>query len=326
MPTVVATFKDREDRRAVLDEVFSGVAEVVFLGSLPDEERQECLKRADALISSNTATQLNAGEVALLGNTKFVQFLSAGVDFIPLADLPDHITIACNGGAYAEPMAEHGLAMVLAAYKRLFEEHEKLKSGEFDQFKRNRMLRGAVCGILGFGGIGVAMAQVMRGLGAQVHAVNRRGATDVPVDWIGTTDDVATLFSSSDILVLSLPLTPATKHSIGARELNQMKDDAVLVNLARGEIIEEQALYEHLQANPAFTACIDAWWEEPIRHGSFSTNCDFFSLPNVIGSPHNSASVGVWRAVALRRAAENARRFLRGEAPLHVVPPEDRLH
>jgi glycerate dehydrogenase len=104
-----------------------------------------------------------------------------------------------------------------------------------------------------------------------------------------------------------------------------MKPDAVLVNLARGEVVDEAALYAHLKAHPAFTACIDAWWIEPVRHGRFEMGHDFTSLPNVIASPHNSSSAAGWRDIALSRAVENARLALTGGAPRFLVPPGDRM-
>ena len=135
---------------------------------------------------------------------------------LPLKQFPEDLPIAGNGGAFAEPMAEHGLAMTLAAAKRLFIEHDNLKAGEFNQFARNKMLAGSVCGILGFGGIGKAQAKLMRGLGMKIHAINRSGATDEDVDWIGTPDQLEEFLAASDVVVLSLPLSQWTEKLFNA--------------------------------------------------------------------------------------------------------------
>jgi phosphoglycerate dehydrogenase-like enzyme len=113
---------------------------------------------------------------------------------------------------------------------------------------------------------------------------------------------------------------------IGAAQLARMKRDAILVNVARGEIVDERALYQRLVAFPTFAAGIDAWWIEPVRHGTFRMDQAFMSLPNVIGSPHNSAAaIAGTGAVGLQRAVANIRRALAGETPLFLVPPEDRM-
>jgi len=323
--TLVVTFKCDDRARDAIARAIGDAGTIVYLTDVPAGDRAATLESADVALAFNTGTDLAPGEAASLAGARLIQFISAGVDFIPLANLPDGVPVACNGGGYAEPMAEHGLAMALAAMKRLFVEHDKMRQGTFDQFRRNRMLAGSVCGILGFGGIGIATARVMRALGARIYAVNRRGSTDEPVDWIGTVEQQERLFREADVLVLSAPLTPATERMIDASVLAQMKPDAILVNLARGEIIDEAALWSHLKANPDFTACIDAWWIEPVRHGEFRTSYDFLNLPNVIGSPHNSASAFGWYTVALARAANNARRALVGETPSFIVPPADRM-
>ena len=129
---------------------------------------------------------------------------------------------------------------------------------------------------------------------------------------------------ASDVLVISAALTTATEGLIGARELALMKEDAILINVARGEIVDEAALYAHLTAHPRFSAGIDAWWVEPVRHGRFSMGYPFLDLPNVIGSPHNSAGGGVWRDVSLRRAVANCRRALLGETPLNLISSDER--
>ncbi len=321
-PLLVIGFPLDPSQRALVSEA-AGEAEIVYLADLDPPARQAALRSATVLLARNTARELHANEAVLLGNLRLVQFMTAGVDYIPLSKLPD-VPIASNGGAYAAPMAEHALAMALAASKRLLVEHANLARGAFNQFTPNRMLAGGVCGIFGYGGIGQATARLARGIGMRVHAINRRGQADGDVDWIGTPDRLDELLAASDVLVICAPLTRATINLIGTAQLARMKNDAILVNLARGEIVEEQALYDHLRAQPRFTACIDAWWIEPVRHGRFRMDHPFLELPNVIGSPHNSAQGGP-RDGGLRSALANCRRALLGQTPLHLIGPEERL-
>ena len=322
---VVVTYAMEARGRGVVADELAGVAQAVWLPGLGDAERAAALREADAVLA-RTTRELHPDEIALLRGTKLLQFVTAGIDHIPLAALPEGVPVAANGGAYAEPMAEHAMAMALTAAKRLFIEHAALAAGEFNQFARNRMLAGGVCGILGFGGIGVAVARLARAIGMRVHAINRRGRSDEPTDWIGTPDRLDALLAASDLLVICAPLTQATAGLLGAAQLARMQPDAILVNVARGELIDEAALFAHLQAHPQFTACIDAWWVEPVRHGTFRMDHPFLSLPNVIGSPHNSAAAIASSGVTgLRRALANVKRALAGETPLHLVGPQDRM-
>lgn len=323
--TVAISFKLRPPERAVVADALGGRAEAVYLTDLDAAARPDAVRRATALLARHTGKELQPNEASLLTSCKLVQFMSAGLDFIPLHDIPDGVPVAGNGGAYSEPMAEHGLAMVLAAAKQLLPKHDAIRRGAFPQFERNRMLAGGVCGIIGFGGIGQASARRFRAIGMKVHAINRGGRSDEPTDWIGTMGDIDALLRASDVVILSVPLTPATKGLIGPRELGLMKTNAILLNLARGEVIQEEPLYRHLRSHPDFCACIDAWWVEPFRQGEFRMDFPFCDLPNVVGSPHNSASVPGMTEAALRRALANISKALAGLAPSYVQAPHDRI-
>jgi glycerate dehydrogenase len=323
--SLVVAFELSERSKAIVADALAGASAVIYLTELDGAARAQALRNAGVLLTHNTAKDLRPGEAVLLHGARLIQFTIAGVDFIPLGELPQGVPVATNGGGHAEPMAEHALAMTLAAAKRLIVEHENLKRGQFNQFTRNRMLAGGICGIFGFGGIGTATGRLMSRIGMRVHAINRRGRTDEQVDWIGTPDRLNELLEAADVLLISAPLTRTTYGRIGAVELGRMKDDAILVNLARGEIVQEGPLYDHLVRHPRFTACIDAWWIEPIRHGEFRIDQPFLSLPNVIASPHNSAQGEGARGISLRRAVENCRRALTGETPLHVIGLDERL-
>ncbi len=322
-PLVITYNLTERSKKIVAAEM--GDIEVVYFAELAPEHRAAALSGAGAVLANDTGRELRAGETALLGAARLLQFAAAGVDWVPTRDLPPQLPVAGNKGASAEPMAEHVVAMALAAAKRLSIEHARLREGEFNQRSPNKMLRGGVCGILGFGAVGVATARLMRAFGMKIHAINRRGASDEPTDWIGTTDRLDDLLRASDVLVISTALTTATHGLIGARELALMPDDAILINVARGEIVDEAALYAHLVAHPRFFACIDAWWVEPVRHHRFTMQFPFLDLPNVIASPHNSAGGGVWRDVSLRRALANCRRAIRGEPPQNLIGPDERM-
>jgi phosphoglycerate dehydrogenase-like enzyme len=102
-----------------------------------------------------------------------------------------------------------------------------------------------------------------------------------------------------------------------------MKDTAILVNVARGAIIDEGALFEKLKAQPKFTAALEAWWNEPYSSGDFRINYPFFDLPNVLGCPHNSGIVAGAYLNGVRCAAENVNRWLNHELIIGVVKRSD---
>jgi len=302
-----------------------GLASVVFLNGRPEDEFRGLVHAADALIGWHLSEELPAGVLADSAGPRFVQLLSAGADAVDFAAMPGRLTVASNAGAYAQPMAEYVVAVTLALARRLPQRHAELARGEFGMWKPVLTLDGAVCAILGFGGIGKATAHLMRAFGARIHAVNTSGRTSEPVEFAGTLADLDQVMAAADVLVIALPLTRTTRGLIGARELALMKPSAILVNVGRAAIVDERALYEHLRDHPDFCAGIDTWWHEPGPGSGFSTGYPFFDLPNLIGSPHNSGVTDGALQVGARKAAENVRRFLHGEAVTGVVRREDYL-
>ena len=322
---LVVTYPLSDRSRTIVAEALQGAAPVIYLADLPEERRAATLAGAGALLAHDTSKELRPDEIPLIAGARLLQFAAAGIDWVPTRGLPPGLPVAANKGGGTEPMAEHIVALALAAAKRLFVEHDKLKQGEFNQRGVNKMLLGGVCGIFGFGNVGVATARLMRAFGMKIHAINRRGASPEPVDWIATPDRLDDMLRAADVFVVCAALTTETEGLIGAREFALMKEDAIFINVARGEIVDEAALYAHLKTRPRFFAGIDAWWVEPVRHGRFAMGHKFLDLPNVIGSPHNSAGGGAWRDEYLRRAVANCRRALLGDEPLNLIGPDERM-
>ena len=324
-PTLVITCKLSPVYKEAVAETVSNRARIIVLNELEQPAaRRAALSSATVLLAHNTVEELNEDEIDLIRDARLLQFLAAGVDFIPLHKLPPQLPLASNAGAQAESMAEHALAMALAAAKHLPIEQAEMARGGFNQAGSTLMMAESTCGIFGLGGTGLALARLLKCIGARVHGINRRGESSVPIDWVDKPDALGTMLAVSDVVFVTAPLTRETFGIIGERELRLMKEDAILVNLARGELVDEEALYLHLRNHSSFIACIDAWWIEPVRHGRFEMQFPFLDLPNVIASPHNSAAGGNGRVNGIKRAALNCVRALAGERPLNLISPDER--
>jgi len=320
---VAVSYPADEEFAQMNSEVLAGDANVVYTCELDDAQRQQTLQRAEALLAWDLAKEIPAGALLDRSQLRFAQLLSAGVDAVDFSALPEWLTVASNAGAYATAVSEHALAMTLSLAKHLPQRHAALAEGRFDKWAPSLALDGAICTILGFGGIGAATARLMTAFGARIYAVNRSGRTTEPAEFVGSLADLDEVLAVADVLVISLPLTLATRGLIGARELALMKPTAILVNVARGPLVDQRALYEHLCAHPEFSAGIDTWWTEPTGGAPFRTDYPFLDLPNVLGSPHNSSIVPGTMLSAGRLAAENVRRYLRDEAITGVVRRSD---
>lgn len=318
-PRVLVTYPPSPADREAFEETLGGLADTAYLPQVAEGDRAGALSSAEVVLAKHLGRELRPAEFELLKSASLIQLVPAGADDVPFGQLPSNVPVAVNAGAYADPMAEHVLALTLALAKHLVPNNAALARGEYNHHAPNRDIRGATVGILGFGGIGQASARLFRAFGARVCAVGRSAPAAGLADQTGTLADLDMVLAAADIVVIALPLTRATSGLIGRRELSLMKPDAILINVARAPIVDEDALYEHLLRNPSFSAGLDVWWQEPRGTGPFAPRHPFPDLPNVLGSPHDSALTAGSRAAPARHAAENVARYLRGEPARHVV-------
>ena len=324
MKLVAAQKLNREMKDLIMGKLHREF-EIQFLDGTPEDQRTSLLEGADVILATNFRRDIKEDEIPHLKNTKLIQITLAGADIIPYDKLRPEITICSNGGAYSEPIAEHAIGMMIALARSFLPLHRGLSQGVFDQNTRHKMLSRSTLGIVGYGGIGRKTAAIARAVGMRIIAINSTGKTDAEVDFIGTLDDLDRLLRESDFLLLTIGLNKKTRGMIGSRELGLMKPDAVLVNVARGDLIDEKSLYEHLKANPRFKAGIESWWVEPFNHPRFEVHYPFFELDNFLGSPHNSyLTEGIYLR-ALDRALDNILRFAHGEPLRNVQRREDYL-
>jgi len=317
---LLVTFSVLQGQRECIAQSLGDRADLLFLEDFPDSEKNKLIASSDLWLSWNPGKETLYHPDLSEGKVKFIQLLSAGYDHVRLDAFPGNVTIAANQGAYAAPMAEHAVAMILSLFKKLSAYHRQLAGGAFRQLESmTKSVSGSTLGIVGFGGIGKASARLMKSFNVKVMGINTRGETDEPVDFIGTLKDLETVLRNSDSVLLSCPLNEQTEGLMDKRKLELMKDDAVLVNVARGPVIRQKDLFEHLRTHPDFQAGIDAWWVEPFKSGKFTVDYPFFDLPNFIGSPHNSAMVADALLSGTAKAMENVKRFLRHERPTGVI-------
>jgi phosphoglycerate dehydrogenase-like enzyme len=260
-----------------------------------------------------------------LPNVRVLQSMSAGVDFIDFAAIPEGITVCSNAGAYSEPIAEHVFAMVLFFAKNLMRNHERLRQGVYDNSPDGVFLAEKTIAIIGAGGIGRAVARVAKGFRMRTAGINTTGRPVEGFDEVRKMDGLDDLLRRADVVVISIPHTKHTRSLIDAGRLSLMKDDCILVNIARGRIIEQGALYSHLKSHPRFRAGIDVWWRYPKKGERFSLDYPFFDLPNFLASPHNADAVPEAVGHAQEHAFANVMRYIGGGTPERVVDRADYL-
>ena len=263
--------------------------------------------RGDVLVTYTWGAP-NIAQVVQRG-VRWIHTIGTGVDRFPFDVVGDRV-LTCSRGASAVPIAEWVLAVMLAFEKRLPETwiHEPA------QWRRLQLggLHGRTLGLLGLGGIGSAVAERALPFGMEVVASRRTNAPSpiAGVEVLGSIDEV---LARADHLVLALPSTPETRHVIGPASLARVKHGVHLVNVARGTLIDQEALRVALDDGRVACASLDTADPEPLLEGHW-----LYAHPRVRLSPHVSWSMPGALEVFVEAFVDNLRRFHTG-LPLHGV-------
>jgi glycerate dehydrogenase len=247
-------------------------------------------------------------------NIKMVQTITAGVDHIDLSSIPKETLVCSNAGAYSISVAEHTFALILTAMKNIIEKNSEMKMGIFNSTP-TRLLHGKILGIIGYGGIGKRVAKIARCFEMYVIAIGRNSPDDNVNEFYGI-ENIENLIKKSDIVVISIPLTRYTENLINKDLMLNMKEGALLVNVARPEIVKKEDLINVLKERNDITYLSDVWWDEP--------NVKDTNIPNVILTPHNAGGKsGEVMEIAFRQAFTNIKNFIDGNEVKNIVKRDE---
>jgi len=307
----------------------SKYARVFSSTALDEASLSQLLPSIDILLVFFWPSFLNPENLSRMSNLRLIQSILAGVNHIPFAQLAKKVVVCSNAGAYSDEVAEYAWSLLLSAAKRIVDFHNAVKT---DQWTLRRTLGGRdvtiledkTLGILGYGGIGSAVARIGKGFSMKICAFSRKPVRERGVRSFQGDKGLLRVLAQSDAVIVSLPLTRFTDKMIDADKLAMMKKDAILVNIARGELVDEAALHEHLKTNPDFRYATDVWWYRDGKE-SLKTSHPFFELSNFTGTPHVSGSSGLATGKPAKFAVENVTRFLRGLKPKNIINPAEYL-
>jgi phosphoglycerate dehydrogenase-like enzyme len=252
---------------------------------------------------------------------RWVQLPTMGYDPVELHGVPEGVTVTTAGDAYGPTVAEHAVTLLLALVRRLPEMVRNAEQHRWDQSGATAIgtLHGATVAVVGFGNIGREVAMRLRGFGARILAVTRRGQPDPLADEVVAADALHDALGRSDAVVLAVPLGARTRHLIDARALAAMRPHAIVINVARGGVVDQAALTAALTEGRIGAAGLDVTDPEPLPPGD-----PLWTLPNALITPHVAGyggDVAPRRILAL--VERNLRNFIAGrplESPAPVEP------
>ncbi len=315
MAPIVFLEVDEEDKSRVMEK-------------FPDADiHQELITGNDLVEACNDAeivsgfvhTEFPKEILEKLPNLKLIATRSVGFNHIDVDYCKEKGILICNVPDYgSHVIAEHVFALLLGTLRHVHEGDERVEHGEFDYHGlRGMALRGKTIGIIGTGKIGQKVAQIAHGFGMNILARDIYKVVQLE-DLLGVQYvELPELFEKSDIITLHLPALEETHHIINSDALSQMKDGVVLVNTARGELIDSDALVDALKSGKVSYALLDVLEHET----NFEENKELIAHPNAITTPH----VAFYAEESMRNMYDDCFQTIdqwkSGETPEHLIKP-----
>ncbi|QIA27035.1 D-2-hydroxyacid dehydrogenase [Thermaerobacter sp. PB12/4term] len=286
----------------------------LLAGRVPPEELDRAF--AVASVAFLFGRELTPGRLAAARNLRWIQCAYAGVDAMLAAvpQLRDHPVILTNArGMHAATIADHVFMFMLAWARNL--------PGYLDQQRRTqwrrlptRELAGETLAVVGLGAIGREVARRARAFGMRVLACRRNPEPEEGIELVVGPGEIRRILEPAQWVVVSAALTAETRHLIGRDELAAMRPDAFLINIARGAVVDEEALVEALRERRIGGAGLDVFAEEPLP-----PHHPLWGLDNVLITPHNAGAMRDYTGAALELFLDNLRRFRQGRPLRNVV-------
>lgn len=273
---------------------------------------------ADILVMTNRICTSELGGILnkrMTPRLKWVHYVSAGIERGWAMGLPARLLVSNASGAKAPVISEHAMTLLLAIARRLPDMRRAQKAHQWQRIEINPLmlsLEGATVTIVGLGGVGREVARKLKAFDARVFVVSRAGAGDANIDRIFPREQINDALSRSDAVIVCTNADPSSLHMIGAAQFAAMKPGSYIVNVARGEILDEAALIEALRSRHIGGAGLDVAEIEPPEPDN-----PLFEMENVILSPHVAGGGSTGYARQKEIFAENLRRF-RAEEPLYT--------
>ncbi|MFG6120080.1 2-hydroxyacid dehydrogenase [Thalassobacillus sp. B23F22_16] len=252
-------------------------------------------------------------------NLKVVSNMAVGYNNIDITAAKNRgITVTNTPGVLTETTADLTFTLLMATARRIVESSDYLRNGKWETWSPMQLtgqdIHGATLGIIGMGRIGEAVIKRAKGFDMNILYHNRNRKYDIEEELGVVYEELEELLRNSDFVCVLTPYTPETHHLISERELSLMKETAVLINTARGGIVDEEALYHALKNRKIWAAGLDVFKQEPVP-----LDHPLLALPNVVTLPHiGSASIQT-RLKMADLAAENLLRAVTKQTPEHVV-------